>query len=245
MEVHAHTHTARKKWTHYFWEFLMLFLAVFCGFLAEYQLEHKIERDRAKELAVSLYKDLQNDTAALNNISRFRTDKEIKLDSFFRILQQNPDKINAPDFFRFIIPAFSTNSFSERQSTGTITQLKNAGYLRYFTHTAIPRALAVYESSINSLSEMEKTEAQEISDKGYTFLREKIDPGLFNTGYSQKSIPENAQVIPTGKNDFRLLYGNCVVIGILNRNINRGFIANCKMTAITLMELLKREYQLK
>jgi hypothetical protein len=59
MEVHAHTHTpsppagrAGKKWTHYFWEFLMLFLAVFCGFLAEYQLEHKIESDR-------LYKDSQ------------------------------------------------------------------------------------------------------------------------------------------------------------------------------------------
>jgi len=26
MEVHAHAHTARKRWTHYFWEFLMLFL---------------------------------------------------------------------------------------------------------------------------------------------------------------------------------------------------------------------------
>ena len=47
MEVHQHTHTPRKKWTHYLWEFLMLFLAVFCGFLAEYQLEHKIEKDRA------------------------------------------------------------------------------------------------------------------------------------------------------------------------------------------------------
>ncbi len=23
MEVHAHTHTARKKWTHYLWEFLI------------------------------------------------------------------------------------------------------------------------------------------------------------------------------------------------------------------------------
>jgi len=44
MEVHHHGHTERKKWTHYFWEFLMLFLAVFCGFLAEYQLEHKIEK---------------------------------------------------------------------------------------------------------------------------------------------------------------------------------------------------------
>ena len=30
MEVHAHTHTARKKWTHYFWEFLMLFAVVIC-----------------------------------------------------------------------------------------------------------------------------------------------------------------------------------------------------------------------
>ncbi len=49
MEVHHHPHTSRKKWTHYFWEFLMLFLAVFCGFLAEYQLEHKIEKDREKQ----------------------------------------------------------------------------------------------------------------------------------------------------------------------------------------------------
>ena len=42
MEVHAHTQPDfhqgkhRKKWTHYFWEFFMLFLAVFCGFLAGY-----------------------------------------------------------------------------------------------------------------------------------------------------------------------------------------------------------------
>jgi len=39
MEVHAQTQTPRKKWIHYFCEFLMLFLAVFCGFLAEYKLK--------------------------------------------------------------------------------------------------------------------------------------------------------------------------------------------------------------
>ena len=40
MEVHHHAHhEGRKSWKSYFWEFLMLFLAVFCGFLAEYQLE--------------------------------------------------------------------------------------------------------------------------------------------------------------------------------------------------------------
>lgn len=45
MEVHHHTHHehGKRNWKSYFWEFLMLFLAVFCGFLAEYQLEHTIE----------------------------------------------------------------------------------------------------------------------------------------------------------------------------------------------------------
>ena len=58
MEVHAHTHTARKKWTHYFWEFLMLFLAVFCGFLAENQREHMVEHQREKQYMESLLSDL-------------------------------------------------------------------------------------------------------------------------------------------------------------------------------------------
>src|SRR6187401_2294201 len=66
MEVHAHSHTERKKWTHYIWEFLMLFLAVFCGFLAENQREHMIEHRREKEYMRSLIEDLQTDTANLN-----------------------------------------------------------------------------------------------------------------------------------------------------------------------------------
>ena len=57
MEVHHHAHHGGKKnWKSYFWEFLMLFLAVFCGFLAEYQLEHIFEREREKELASNFYR---------------------------------------------------------------------------------------------------------------------------------------------------------------------------------------------
>jgi hypothetical protein len=66
MEVHAHTHTARKKWTHYLWEFLMLFLAVFCGFLAENQREHIIEHKREKDYIRLLIEDLQTDTTILH-----------------------------------------------------------------------------------------------------------------------------------------------------------------------------------
>ena len=44
----------------------MLFLAVFCGFLAEYQLEHKIEKDREKVFMKSMLDDLKKDTATIN-----------------------------------------------------------------------------------------------------------------------------------------------------------------------------------
>src|SRR5688500_7674169 len=93
MEVHAHTHTARKKWTHYFWEFIMLFLAVFCGFLAEYQLEHKIEKDREKVYIKSMIEDLKADTLNISNHLIFREAKRRRLDSLSLLFQQ-PDLTN-------------------------------------------------------------------------------------------------------------------------------------------------------
>ena len=43
----------------------MLFLAVFCGFLAEYQLEHKIEKDKERQYMKSMLEDLVSDTSML------------------------------------------------------------------------------------------------------------------------------------------------------------------------------------
>jgi hypothetical protein len=50
MEVNAHTLSGhgKKTWKAYFWEFLMLFLEVLCGFLAEHQLEYVIDHQRQK-----------------------------------------------------------------------------------------------------------------------------------------------------------------------------------------------------
>jgi len=46
----------------------MLFLAVFCGFLAEYILEQTIERHWEHQFAESLSNDLVADINHLNNI---------------------------------------------------------------------------------------------------------------------------------------------------------------------------------
>jgi hypothetical protein len=66
MEVHAHSHTERKRWTHYLWEFFMLFLAVFCGFLAENSREHFIEKEKERDYIKLLIEDLQTDTAIIH-----------------------------------------------------------------------------------------------------------------------------------------------------------------------------------
>ena len=86
MEVHAHSHTPRKKWTHYFWEFLMLFLSVFCGFLAENEREHYVERTRAKEYAGLLYQDLKNDSVYFNEVLTNQVSMLQHADSLLAIL---------------------------------------------------------------------------------------------------------------------------------------------------------------
>jgi len=64
MESHAHhIHKAPGQgWKHYFFEFLMLFLAVFAGFLAENQREHIVEHQREKKFARRLLTDLRRDS---------------------------------------------------------------------------------------------------------------------------------------------------------------------------------------
>ena len=129
MEVHQHTHTARKKWTHYFWEFLMLFLAVFCGFLAEYQLEHKIEKDRARQYIISFYEDLQTDTAELTRLIEIDRSKLTALESVsncYDTVFANPSSGNC-----LIHIARNSLSFINLINTDrTLQQLKNAGGMR-------------------------------------------------------------------------------------------------------------------
>src|SRR6188472_2400633 len=99
MEVHHHahlasgeTHTERKKWTHYLWEFLMLFFAVFCGFLAENQREHYIEHQREKQYMRSLLEDLQTDTATMNRVRNRALTQIAFLDSLIELGNRLPVK---------------------------------------------------------------------------------------------------------------------------------------------------------
>jgi hypothetical protein len=144
MEVHAHSHTERKKWTHYLWEFLMLFLAVFCGFLAENQREHMVEYKREKEYMKSMLEDLKQDTAEFNRGSRSIDDDYIPMLSKSTILLYGKSLsdssiremyYNVPGSIHFFTIAFQEN---------TVTQLKNSGNLRLIRNKELTDSLAKY-----------------------------------------------------------------------------------------------------
>jgi hypothetical protein len=162
MEVHAHTHTARKKWTHYFWEFLMLFLAVFCGFLAEYQLEHKIERDRAKELAKSFYAELRNDSVTAASKVANRVKQEAALDYLVRFFKDSSLVNVSKTFvinFEFGISFRTPTVFEPR--TMMLDQLKNSGSLRYFKNETLQQLVGDLTVAIKNIYDRQELETQQ------------------------------------------------------------------------------------
>jgi hypothetical protein len=129
MEVHHHTHTGRKRFLNYFWEFIMLFLAVFCGFLAEYQLEHRIEKERARQYIRSFYDDLKSDTAQFSSLiadySRRFANIEKRKECYITIKKDPTADQCLENIFN------SASGFYDLiTSDQTLLQLKNAGGFR-------------------------------------------------------------------------------------------------------------------
>ncbi len=132
MEVHHHAHipTSReKKWTHYFWEFFMLFLAVTLGFFVENQREHFIEHKRETAFIKTLAEDTRNNIADLRKgIEGFQlfnkhTDSLILLLKDTRNIEKNAKAIYQQAVW---LHYYYKITYFDR----TIGQLRNSGNFR-------------------------------------------------------------------------------------------------------------------
>lgn len=151
MEVHSHTHTPRKKWTHYFWEFLMLFLAVFCGFLAENWREHYVEDRRIKQYSRSLIQDLQKDTVMINIVmTRIRRNIRLTDSMSVYLKHRSLSQIRNVEMFVFsIIDRYPPYTWSR----ATLEQMKNSGSLRYFSNYNIISRVSEYDALAHHMDE--------------------------------------------------------------------------------------------
>ena len=163
METHAHhLHKAPGNgFRHYFFEFFMLFLAVFCGFLVENFREHKIESDRAGELAKNFYEELKIDsvTAVLKVNNRIRQENSLKyLMKYFKDSSlTNVSKQFAINFEYGI--NFRTPSVFEPR-TIILEQLKNSGSLRYFKNEEMQKLIGDLTVAIRNINDRQDLESK-------------------------------------------------------------------------------------
>ena len=202
MEVHAHTHTARKKWTHYFWEFLMLFLAVFCGFLAEYQLEHKIEKDREKQFMQTMAEDLKSDSAQLNRLIKSRKSRIRELDTLFHIIANDEYLKDGRKVYElYELPYWDILRFFP--SDRTMQQLKNGGNLRLIRKKNVSNALIKYDVLVRNYKEYESLQA-ELATQINQHLEKLLDPLIIEKAtraFAEKQLVADTIVSKSGRMD--------------------------------------------
>src|SRR6185436_3038114 len=150
MEVHHHSdHEKKRNWKSYFWEFLMLFLAVTLGSFVENQREHYIENQRAKEFSKSLMQDLQNDITAIRTQKKTASMYNSIADSLLSISQDKLEGRVASHFsfytrFMYWTPPIVWNR-------ATFEQIRNSGSLRYFRNQALLENIMKYDALVNDI----------------------------------------------------------------------------------------------
>jgi len=171
MEVHAHTHTPRKKWTNYFWEFFMLFLAVTLGFFVENMREYYVEKHRVRQYAQSLIQDLKKDTVMIQNHIR----NNIKAtDSLYAYLQNRSiSRIRNIDLFVLsTLDRYPPYAWKR----ATLEQIKNSGILRYFSNDSIGDEISSYDASTHHMEEDFKSD-EELANRASELRSQLIDMG--------------------------------------------------------------------
>lgn len=256
MEVHAHDlHKAPGQgWKHYLFEFLMLFLAVFCGFLAENWREHIVERQREKVLMKSMRKDLRADTTSFGQMTRGISVYISHIDSLIPIIKNNNDwNRSAKDIYQqqVWIYLYYKAVYSDR----TIEQLKNSGNFRLIENAAVSDAIIQYDGYVKNF-------VISMQDEGLLNQWKKLDDcsaGIFRSvvfrewlkGWvngvlrSQEiQLPPAPYFLSTDKKQID------TYINLLDKYavLNEWFIQNTRLAvekAMALDSLIKKEYHLE
>ena len=257
MEVHHHAHhTGKKNWKSYFWEFLMLFLAVTLGFFFENQREHYIENIRAKEFSKSLIQDLQNDITAIQRHTKTATMFIALADSLINLSPTKLEGRAAAQFSFYTRFMYWTGSIIWNRAT--FEQIKNSGGLRYFKNQQLLEKLMKYDGIINKI-EMEAYNHQVRGNLLVNHINQIIEPAYHQKLskyflYSYDTIsrdtieslfPANPESLESKREEIRELL-NMVVVQ--QRNLQKNIESDWPQAEEMANELIndfKKEYHIQ
>jgi hypothetical protein len=243
MEVHHHSHTPRKKWTHYFWEFFMLFLAVTLGFFVENQREHYIEHKRPLQYMTSFVEDLKTDTSKFSVVIKGYSKKEAQLDRLYLCYDSIKLNNTVPVCIRNIYSAtigYDDFIYTDR----TLQQLKNAGGLRLLEEEDADSIIS-YDQLLRYLLKVESTSLQEMQTKVRATRNSVFSYSEdTETGWAKGTEPGKVNLASTDKNLLNRFFNEVMVYRFACRFQLRQTI-KLKEKAIVLIRFYLTKYHLK
>ena len=132
MELHKHPQhlTHKKKWREYLLEFLMIFLAVTLGFLAENVRETYKDHEKARIYAAQMISNLCDDTLHLSPYIRLLNIAQGKSDTLLHLVTTaDAQKVSGKLYWYGMIGG---RDFTFVSNDATLLQMKSSGTLRYF-----------------------------------------------------------------------------------------------------------------
>jgi len=249
MEIHSHHHDhpqhKEKLWIHYALEFFMLFLAVFCGFLAENFREHQVEKEREKQFISSLINDLRLDTIWLNTVTKSATSRMKNLDSAILVLSELNNNEMPVSIYQNLRQ--STIQIMFFPNNGTVTQLKYSGGMRLITNTGAVDSIEAYDRLMRRL-EVRRDITNQLTHDFIEAMNKTIDGKdliavLYDSTLFKKKIVQNHLIKLKGDNVNELINESITVrLRAVSDTTANGSV---KRSAADLIEFLKKEYHLE
>lgn len=235
----------KRNWSSYFKEFFMLFLAVFCGFMAENYRESLSVRKMERDYILSLVEDLKTDTTNLSGYIHFRREKSALMDSLAEMLLSKDRNLFGNQIYFLARQVFNEQAFF--YSDGTIQQLKNAGNLRLISKRNIVNELLSYEKRVKVLEEWDENDNRTKS----TFR--EMGGRVFHSSELNATMDSDMKfVMPTSNPqlitaDFRVINEEAFQIHYLSKMTKGNSLRaeSLRNDAINLLEIIQLEYQLK
>ncbi len=247
MEVHQHAHHAgNKNWKTYLWEFLMLFFAVFCGFLAEYQLEHRIEHEKEFEYMASMAEDLKQDIPKIQfTIDGFRAQIRGK-DTLIQLINNG---ITTPqqhkqfyDLHWKYVGFYKVVALSKR----TLTQLLNSGGLRLIRKKNVSDAISNYASMSTQIETVDLPSSIVASNKATEDSKKLIDTRYMRAEPKDEYVlaPTINPIVRNATPDILKDFSYSLEMDKESCIFKVQVLKEHQKLATELLELIKKEYKL-
>jgi len=243
MEVHHHPklpHGKNKHFKEYILEFLMIFLAVTMGFIAESIREHISDRSKEHEYIEGMIKDLKVDTANLKFVINKGNEQLRGLDTLKKIQREKLSDFKVQDSLykystRYL---FGLNPF--KSDDITLIQLRNAGGYRLIRKAGAVDSIAQYESKIDMIGIQ-----QSFLSQGITKAVDAANLVFnFNAYAKLKLNPSATEVlITTDKEKINSFYNQCWMMSVMITNYNNILDGHLKYSTM-LIGYLKKTYNI-